>query len=318
MDVKETATETTTEATPAAAPVAAKSAASTEIVDPGEALKETVGAPADDKNPGETTDETTDANSGGLDEDLKQRASEYGFSEEDLAGMDAKTVEAAIGAVDRRLARGQEPQAQPPVQAQAQAAAAQAQQIKELILELPDDIDPSIVKALKTLQTGFNEQAKQLQQALGLATNHQQAVAYLSQESFNRQQEQVESQFDKTLDNLGEDYKAVLGVTAEIKPGSPQFKQREEIWNTTRALLAGYQVNGIRNPGFAEVTRRAVGAVLGGRGIEIARNKLNKEVQARRSQAIARPRAGGQKAPLDPEQRAVTNIAARLDKINHS
>ena len=242
--------------------------------------------------------------------ELQERATEYGFTEEDVKSFGSpENLERALQAFDRRMMRTpaaaqaqqqsqqtqQVQQTMPNMNRQQQQAVQQAQLMQAYVLQelskVEKNIEPENYGALKNV---FGRMASTIDAILGQVVptmvTLQSTTANLQSAEQTRIEVKNEQEFDSGLDELPDAYNDLVGKTGKLREGSDQWKMREEIWGMVPVLIHRYQQQGVRVPSVSVLAQRAAQVVCADKTRELARNELNSQNAQRRGQSLGRPR----------------------------
>jgi hypothetical protein len=235
---------------------------------------------------GETPAVESDASTDSADEisdELLDRAIAVGFELDDVKDLtDAKAFEQAVARVEKLQARlqgkkqGDAPDAET---AQSESPAPDWDQMIE------DGHDPDIIALQKA--------------------NYERTVAAEAEVRRLREAEQARAAqaqiaaFDSQLDRLGDDYVSLFGKGSadELRETNRKaFDNRGIVFDKMNVLRRGYEASGQKVPPESVLIREAVQASFYEQTQEIVRNSIKKQIKNAGSQALSRPRSGGEKA----------------------
>jgi hypothetical protein len=231
--------------------------------------EETAKTPADDA-----------VDSDGISDELLDRAFELGYTLDEIKGFrDETSLAKEVTRVEKLHQRLQERQGKSP----AKEESAPTEEVKpepdwDALIELGHDPD---MIALQKQNWTEAQAAKALVQQLLQA---EQARAYDAQCQ----------RFDDALNNLGDEYKSILGTgrRGDLLKASPEHvANRQKVFTKMAILRNGYEQSGSEVPPEAELIQEAVQASFYKQAQEIARKALTKDIKKAGSQALSRPRS---------------------------
>jgi hypothetical protein len=233
----------------------------------------------------DAVDETT------ISDELLDRAVELGYTLDEIRGFQsAKSLEKEISRVERLNQRLQERQAgkKPAETETAPVEAAKPEPDWAALIELGHD--PDMIALQK-------ESWKEAQDAKAL-------VQQLLQTERNRVFEAQCQRFDETLNNLGEEYKSLLGngTRAELAKSSPEHVgNRQQVFTMMNMLREGYERSGMPVPPESELIQQAVHTSFFKQTQEMARTRLKNDIKKAGSQGLSRPKSSGAKPLAGPD-----------------
>lgn len=261
------------------------------------------------KKPSETLDDASDtdgeaeetetaptddaADSDGISDELLDRAATLGYTVAEIKGFtDAKAFEKEVSRVERiqeRLQQRQGEKKDPPVT----DPAPEEDPEPDWDAMIEEGHDPSTIELNK----------KTWQRAHAAETLVKQMVSAEKQREWNAQCER----FDTTLNNLGEEYKALFGEgrRGDLLKASPEAAaNRDRVFQQMQILRTGYQAAGIPVPAEAQLINEAVQSSFHKQTQEIARKAITSQIKKSSKQALSRPHSTGAK-PLSGEPKAL-------------
>lgn len=250
-------------------------------------------------------------------QDLKAQSSYYGFSEAEARGFESpERLQAAMAALDRRMLRDfgspqQSFQGQPagnaPVGApQGQPAPGQPSGSFDLA-KYKDVLDEQSLGVLKELHT-HHEAEFQRRDALIEQLNG--TVQSLQEQAALAEGQRIEQTLDEQFEALGQDYEDLFGK-GPIRELSAEVQAKRQEFYAYMRQLEEMDLRVGRPPATAKHNfQRVLRSMYGDRQTKAIRNQVAREVDARRSQQIARPTARTS-APLNPLEAA----ARRADEL---
>jgi hypothetical protein len=261
-----------------------------------------------------------------VDETLIRQAELYGYSRDEALNEDPNSLRRMLTAFDRKSAmeirqRQQQEQAnKPPEKVETKIEAkpeptAPANFEKYSLKDLDSDhgFDETTISMLNGMNDHYAQMVGALKAELSQLAALKGVVDPLQQQFQSiqaRHQADENARFvrdmDKFFDGLGDEFKDTFGKGAmeQIAAGSTAFKERSRLVDEMTTLMLADQSRG-RVSSEDDYRLRAL-RVLHADKFE-SRAKLSKEVNDRRSQAIARP-TGRQSPPRSNEDRAKTRI----------
>lgn len=274
--------------------------------------------PSDDRKDDDGDDEETpgasgaDAASDGEDNDftdeLIARAEEAGFNDEQAKAFGTPAMlEQAITAYERGLAAlGRKKQEGSDGDGEVKNPASASDEPFKHGLD-PELYDPSVLKALDAMAAHYESKMK------GLGDQLQQILS--AQE--DRAQSEFEVRVEGMIDGLGKSFHDLLGK-GSVSAGSEHAKNRLALIDEMTALAAGYKATGKAVPKEAELFSRALRSAFGENLSNLAKTELLNQARNRKGQYTHRPnrtRSNNGQKDKTPEQRAVHNVASRLNEI---
>lgn len=243
--------------------------------------------------------EETDANVETQDDaeltELRHRAIAIGFDAGDVESFDAKQLDSAIAAFDRRMASIGKQQQQAPQPQPEQKAPEPKPEPKEttpipsfeISKELEDDF-PDVAKAMKEMNGYWQKQFAQLRDT---QSQYAEPVKKLLAETQARSMETVFNEFDNFVAKLPSEYETILGKgpTGKLDAKSEAGQRRQEILAEANNIALGYIRSGVEKPPLSELFRRAAAFVCSDKLKELARAEAAKKIEGRRKQMTPRP-----------------------------
>ena len=234
-----------------------------------------------------------------ISDDVIVRAVRAGLS---LADARSFSSEDSLGRVIERLESiNRESVKKPP------AAKKEAEDIfKDLPTLDPETYEPDIIKTFEALKTIIKKQGEVIQ-------SYGQQTDSINKQNKETQQEATNRWFDSKIADLGKDFESILGAgaTNALPLGSSQAAKRDEIANKTAALLTGYRATGQKLPSKDVVFEEAARIVLKDEYVKAQEARLQKQIEDRDSQIIARASSDTNgKATKTPQE----EIAAALNE----
>lgn len=224
--------------------------------------------------------------------DLIHEAFEYGLTEAQARTFpSAEALDQALTALDAAsAARAAAPEPglatrKPPAAGaggappEGEAAAAKAFE-----LELnEDEVSPEVAKALKQLAGHFGPQVAELREAMEKAAEATRVESQL----------RAAAEFDTLVDGAGDEWKAKLGAggVGDLRRTSAAYRNRMQVLRTMDDLAIGEKRRGDRPSPNKALFERALRAAFPDVAKAEARGEVKGEIDARRRQAAARPRA---------------------------
>lgn len=251
---------------------------------------------SDDANSETTVEETVETpteseavDSEEISDELYDRALDLGYTVDEMkAFSDAKSLEKELSRVERIQARFKERQG-----------------VKAPEQEVPPE-DPAVKEpdwdAL--VEQGHDPDSVALQKQTWQRAEKAEALArQLMRTEQNRAWEAQCERFDNTLDNIGDEFKPILGTgrQAELAKASPeQAINRQKVFDKMNMLRHGYLTAGQKLPSEADLISEAVHATFYKHSQTTARTKLKNDIKKAGSQALSRPSSSGQKPLSGP------------------
>lgn len=221
--------------------------------------------------------------------DIQKEAmsSDYGLPEEVVRSLNEEQLNQVLASFDRsrysqqvvppdyqqqyyqQQQYGQQYQ-QPQYQQQYQQPAYQPEPFK---VDLSEEVDPSLSKAITGMSEHYSQAIAQQQQLLG------ELISYIQQSEEQRES----AEFHRAVDGLGEDFVSVFG-RGVVPHGSPQDYARKVMYDTYRAVVQ-------RNP-LAQrdvVVRQLARANYANVERDAERRRISQSLTNAASQAISRP-----------------------------
>jgi hypothetical protein len=235
-------------------------------------------------------DAATDSADDEISDELLDRAIAVGFELDDVKDLtDAKAFERAVVRVEKLQSRmqGKKQDEQPAAEtAETESAEPDWDQMIE------DGHDPDIIALQRTnwqRAAAAEAEVKQLKEAERVRA----AQAHIAQ-------------FDSALNNMT-DYVSLFGKGSaeELAKSQPDaFRNREKAYAMMAILRRGYEASGEQVPPDSELIKSAVQAAFHEKTQKIARNSIKNQIKNAGSQALSRPRSGGEK-PLSGQAKAL-------------
>lgn len=242
-------------------------------------IEETVETPADVES----------ADSQEISDELLDKAIELGFTEEDLRGFsDVKALQQEVTRAETLRQRWLQRQA---------GKAPSEQRLPEPVITADEPEPEPDWEALAT--AGYGEEIINLQKANWHRTQRAEALAQQllraeRQRAFDAQCER----FDATLNSLGDEYRTILGTgnRGDLAKTSPvQAENRQAVFDKVNMLRHGYLTAGKKVPSEPDLIEEAVNASFFKQTQQIARQRLTKDIKNAGTQALSRPKSGGER-----------------------
>lgn len=261
-----------------------------------ENTKKTPSETLDDASGEETTDETVETpadesvdSDDEISDELLDRALELGYTLDEMkAFTDAKALEKEVTRVERINQRMQAKQSgKQPSEKAAPVEEAKPEPDWDALIELGHD--PDLIALQKQNWQEAQDAKAQVRQLL----QAEQARAFEAQ--CNR--------FDDALNNIGDEFKTLLGTgrRGELLEASPaQAANRQAVFTKMNMLRSGYEQAGMKVPPEADLIQEAVHASFFKHAQQTARKKLTGDIKRAGSQALSRPKSGGSKPLSGP------------------
>lgn len=220
-----------------------------------------------------------------IDSVLVEKAKALGLSQEDIQDHgDDKALSRTLKALEKVRAQA----AKAPPVAQTQEQQAEAAKWYEFVLENEDQYDPVLVSKLKEMNKYNADRYGALESKLN---------AY-EQDRVHEQQKEFVGWFDKTVDGMGEEYKALVST----RDGKQKILDEMDI------IHYGLSQTG-RKETRETIFKKAVALAFADKADEIATNKVRAQVSGRKSQVIAKPASRNARPEIeDPTARAIANV----------
>ena len=176
----------------------------------------------------------------------------------------------------------------------------------------PESFDPEVVEMFDKLVGIVKDQHTTIQD---YSTQQEQFQNQYFETSQVANQTEVETWFDSQVENLGDNFKDVLGEGKynALDKGSPHFKNRDAIANQMSVLLAGYNAQGFPIPPREEVFGMATRSVLSEKFSELKNNELSDKLKEQSKQHIQRANKSSSAVVKTPEE-VDAEIAASIDE----
>ena len=225
-----------------------------------------------------------------ISDELLDRAVAVGYELDDIRGFqDAKAFDAEISRVERLQSRLKGKTAPAGADADPEPPPESEEPDWDQLIE--DGHDPEMI----ALQKENRERAVAAERTVRELQKAEQVRAELAQAE----------RFDAALNALGSEYEPILGQghRAELAKSSPVVAEnRQKVFTKMAILRSGYEMAGERVPPESELIQEAVQASFYKQSQEIARNSLKKQIKNAGSQALSRPRSGGQTELHGPDR----------------
>ncbi len=190
-----------------------------------------------------------------------------------LADMGRKAMEAGEDEDETRPA--------PKPRRAAPSKPAKEQDAEEFKVEMGEDVDPEIAKAMKGVVAHLNSKVAALE---GKLADTEDLV--LKQEAHG-----FRSRMDSIFAGLDDEFAEIFGKEPGEKLGlnSPQLKNRLKVMDTCSALANGLKVTGQEIPADRALMQRAIQADFGEQQKAMTRKALGKAAKKRSAQVSSRP-----------------------------
>ena len=235
----------------------------------------------------ETPTKVESAKSNEISDELLDRAAELGYTLDEIKSFrSGKSLEKEITRVETLQKRMQ--QRQSGKQSAQESPATETSEVEpepnwEELIEVGHDPD---VIAMQ----------KQMWQR---ATKAEAMVKQIVQAEQDRAWSAQSQRFDDSLNNLGEEYRAILGTgtRGNLAKSSPEAAaNRDLVFEKMQILKNGYMQAGKPMPTENDLIQEAVQASFYKQAQTIARKALTSEIKKSGSQALSRPRSAGNKS----------------------
>jgi hypothetical protein len=263
-------------------------AENTKEATPSETLDDASGDDTTEETVETPADETVDSEE--ISDELLDRAFELGYTVEDMKSFtDAKSLEKEVSRVERFQNRLQERAGNQPAANEGAALVEEAKPEPDWDAYIEQGHDPDIV-GLQKQNWQENQESKALIKQL-LRTEQTRAF-----------QAQCD-RFDDAINNIGDEFKAILGtgkMDQLAKAAPEQAENRQKVFTKVNMLRNGYLTAGIRVPPEADLIQEAVHASFFKQAQTTARTKLMGDIKKAGSQSLSRPNSGGAKPLSGP------------------
>lgn len=252
--------------------------------------------PTPETLPGATAD-------GGFTDALLQRAYEAGIDAVEAKDYGTpKTLEKAIGHIERQAQNWARQQQYVPPQQPYHPPQQPAQQPPELPALDASEFDERLVGAITARDKHYQAQIAQQQQQL------QQMHAFLQQQQAQvaeQQATQTRREIDSLFAGVGEEMKQVFGSGGryQLSERSPEFTARMAVLDEMDVMDAGYRATGRTPPPRDVLFERAVRTIHGDKVEETATRKVQEQLRNDSGQFMAPPtKRNGRELPPGDEK----------------
>jgi len=238
-----------------------------------------------------------------LDAGLVAKAAALGISKEDaqLYGTDER-LQKAVDSLQGRIA-----------QAVQDAKKPKPEPFKVKLSK--DDYDENVVNAFEEMNTFYQKQLDELR------TEVRQMKGDGEKDRDAQEQVAFVGWFDKKVESLGRNYEALLGKgNADALDGkSEHFLNRQSVSKRMNWLEAGYEEDNQPVPDRDRLFEEALASVFYNKLSELARKELVDRLNKRKGLIINKPtHREASDVVIDPEQRAVNEVARKLHAYGHA
>lgn len=247
----------------------------------------------DDKDAGDTGDAE-------ISEELAKKASDYGFSDEEISEFKSdEELEKFLGVMDSIMSEDDQEEAG--AQAASKAKDKKDDTKDDKGTELDEDVDPSIAKAIKDL----SDQNKELREKLETVVGGLQ----------EQQQSQFIKRFDGYIKELGKDFADTFGMGSfnDLGRRSKAYKNRQTVGKRMHAFGKGLIDQGLDLPDEQELFDLAVNSLHKKKVETIKGLRMNKKTTARSRQRLGRS-ATKKTGKMTGEQKAV-ETSRKFDEL---
>jgi hypothetical protein len=266
----------------------------------------------------------------GLGDADKQRAQQFGFTDQEVARFKSvDELDMAIGVLARReqarLVSAQQ-QADQQVTSQPQQPvqqhAVQGPLPEALDLRFSPEVADEVVEPLKAVANGYSQiaaQVNQLSQIPAYVQQMEQVVGQLAQELNYRIFELNAERFDNFISGLGDDWQDTFGQgsISSLDQNSEQFKNRMRILTAAQTLDTAGRATGLNRSPSRSLWERGFRVEFGDaqtkKAVEAEKKKLANGLKKQANRITHRPTASrGRDDMPQGEERAVRNLQAKF------
>ena len=227
------------------------------------------------------------AKSNEISDELLDRAAELGYTLDEIKSFRSeKSLEKEVSRVEK-------------LQQRLQARQETKQSAQESPTTETSDVEPE-PNWEELLEVGHDPDVIAMQKTMWQrATKAEAAVKQIYQAEQDRAWAAQSQRFDDSLNNLGQEYKEILGTgrRGDLAKSSPEAAaNRDLVFEKMQILKNGYTQAGRSVPPEAELIQEAVQASFYKQAQTFARKALTNEIKKSGGQALSRPRSAGDKS----------------------